>query len=118
MKKCPFCAEEIQESAIKCKHCGSMLDGSGQEQKVSIVGRDPFAELHTDIMGKKKGNITVIGYAGIGLGALMVIMAIVALISSCGYGSKAQGEEVCFLGLIGVGFIIANYLWVRKPLKN
>jgi len=31
---CPFCKEEIQDGAIKCKHCQSVLDGKSNAKNI------------------------------------------------------------------------------------
>ena len=44
MKPCPFCGEQIMETAKKCKHCGEFLnpDNSASVKEPVLQGKNPL----------------------------------------------------------------------------
>jgi hypothetical protein len=52
MKKCPYCAEEIQEDAVYCRHCHKGLDGFKNNKPKQI---SPWQRLLLDLLGTPLG---------------------------------------------------------------
>ena len=48
-RRCPFCAEEIKNTAIQCKHCGSMLSVPRSQAHPNVMKRHSLPTNRTSI---------------------------------------------------------------------
>lgn len=93
-KSCPFCAEDIAEKAIKCKHCGGDLT---EPKKVSASGRRVCFSLALAAFGISGLNFAeaVPGSSAETEGYILMVLSVVLLIAGICIGtvqSKRPGN--------------------------
>ena len=134
-KSCPYCAETILAAARVCKHCGRDLDTSLTRPRSSgpvVSNVQPagdyahslgIASVVLGIVGLVIAFIPCVGFIGMPLSGLGLLLGIVGLLAACtrsgrGIGFSIAGCAICGLALLIGGFWLETLSKAAKKLSE
>jgi hypothetical protein len=124
MKKCPFCAEEIQDDAIKCKHCGEWL----KEMPGIDASNPPLIASNDELTSRKKPKnailwkeislIKVTSFIVL-LPAVVILLDIILSIVFFKLSreiAESEWRTIAYIFYFSLGIWIADYIYRLRKL--
>lgn len=130
MKPCPFCAEQIQDAAIKCRFCGRMLSDPESSPGRRLSGEAtgaPAPDLQRPATDSAHTKLAPIREMSAGIWVLVVLATVVGSVCLNLLAGDLLGFPYATLGQGGIGglywgiylsgALVVGWLWRLKGYR-